>query len=78
MIHALRTIRRIGRPAAVARRAARLVADRQMPQAYPPQRGISKRAIKEKAPAADHDPMCLCEKPAIHCQMGTHDIGCLL
>jgi hypothetical protein len=31
-------IRPIGRPAAVARRAARRVANRQMPQAYPPQR----------------------------------------
>jgi hypothetical protein len=40
-------IRRIGRPAAVARRATRRVATRQMPQAYPPQRGSGKRAAKK-------------------------------
>jgi hypothetical protein len=45
-------IRRIGRPAAVARRAARRVAIRQMPQAYLPQRGIGKRATKDKARTA--------------------------
>jgi hypothetical protein len=41
---AVPAIRRIGRPAAVARRAARRVATRQMPQAYPPRRGIGKPA----------------------------------
>jgi hypothetical protein len=45
-------IRRISRPAAVARRAAQRVANRQLPQAYPPQRGIGKRATKENARTA--------------------------
>jgi hypothetical protein len=35
--------------AAIPRRAARRVANRQMPQAYPPQRGIGKLAAKENA-----------------------------
>ncbi len=45
-------IRRMGRPAAVARRAARRVATHQMPQAYPPKRGVGKRAAEENARTA--------------------------
>jgi hypothetical protein len=48
----LERIRRIGRPAAVARRAARRVDSLQMLQAYPPQRGIGKWATKENARTA--------------------------
>ena len=35
-------------PAPISRRATRRVATRQMPQAYPPQRGVGKRATKER------------------------------
>ncbi len=46
-------IKRYGSPpAAIPRRATRRVATRQMPQAYPPQRGISKRATKMNARTA--------------------------
>lgn len=46
-------IKRFGSPpAAIPRRATRRVATRQMPQAYPPQRGMGKRAAKENVRTA--------------------------
>jgi hypothetical protein len=46
-------IKRFGSPpAAIPRRATRRVANRQLAQAYPPQRGIGKRAAKDNARTA--------------------------